>query len=283
MKKKISMIIMSLALLSSFSWSVFAQEEISIQMNMGMDFSDETDFKNAEAFTDALIEGERGLFDSSAEKQATMEDFWIDEETSKQIMEMIEKRVKQENKSRDDDTPTQPTKFFSVDMENIKKLYVTSYDVLKNIDYDTDMDSLIASEDRYYLDIPCVTNYGEHSILSLHAGGDRASVLYHERIVLTNDEVVECVVPYLEENEEITDIKYIFNNGSCSFEIAIIKTSNDREFIVPDEDCVYSRENYETEMTPKLTKGTVYTKNEFVDVIQDFDFPELMSLEELLG
>ena len=117
-------------------------------------------------------------------------------------------------------------------------------------------------------------------MLSLHPDGQDESALYYERVVLTNDEIVQCVMPYLEENEEISDIKYVFSNTPCSFEIAIIKTSNDKEFIVPDSDGIDVRDITENIIKPILIKGTVYTKNEFVDIIQSYDFPKSMSPEE---
>lgn len=154
------------------------------------------------------------------------------------------------------------------------------------MNYDTDIYTLIQSEDCYDLDIACVTNEGNNSVLSLYADGERESALYFERIVLKNDEIVQCVMPYLEENEEISDIKYVFSNTPCSFEIAIIKTSNDKEFIVPDSDGIYIKDTSDGTMNPimkpTLIKGTVYTKNEFVDIVQNYDFPKTMSLEEYL-
>lgn len=150
------------------------------------------------------------------------------------------------------------------------------------MNYDTDIYTLIQSEDCYDLDIACVTNEGNNSVLSLYADGERESALYFERIVLKNDEIVQCVMPYLEENEEISDIKYVFSNTPCSFEIAIIKTSNDKEFIVPDSDGIDARDTMKNIMKPTLIKGTVYTKNEFVDIVQNYDFPKPMLLEEYL-
>ena len=120
------------------------------------------------------------------------------------------------------------------------------------MNYDTDIYTLIQSEDCYDLDIPCVTNEGNNSVLSLYADGERESALYFERIVLKNDEIVQCVMPYLEENEEISDIKYVFSNTPCSFEIAIIKTSNDKEFIVPDSDGIDARDTMKNIMKPSF-------------------------------
>ena len=262
MVKKIFTFILSFTFLYVLPLNVFASENTYTQISKGVDSTDNTIINNAEQFLNSVVSGEKDLFYDGETDNA--QPFTLNE-ADEEAINIINQRLENEKDEIKDVSELESTELRSFDMNNLKKVYPVSGEALKNIDDIVNIDSLILSDDIYFLDIPCVNADGIESIVSLNPNGDTANTLAYDLSVMSNEEIIELVMPYLDNEETIEDIKYMYSVILCPFDIAVIKTSNNREFIVS-----YSEAGEEC----GLTKGNVYTDDDFIEIIKEYDFPE---------
>ena len=184
MLKKIFTFILSFTFLYVLPLNVFASENTYTQISKGVDSTDNTIINNAEQFLNSVVSGEKDLFYDGETDNA--QPFTLNE-ADEEAINIINQRLENEKDEIKDVSELESTELRSFDMNNLKKVYPVSGEALKNIDDIVNIDSLILSDDIYFLDIPCVNADGIESIVSLNPNGDTANTLSYDLSVMSNE------------------------------------------------------------------------------------------------